>query len=536
MNNESKPAPGKLALWHNLAEASVLQCPVCRGPLNIAERHFTCLSCASTFPVESGVPLLMRPMDVVSVTDQVIDVFHLAWAEKAQVETALSTLSKYRMPSHPEFANFFARFDGSTGQAGAVALSTEDTAASIAKIECLTHDFPGRLPSNDIEFRSIRIRNGSDRALLTDDQNPLYLSYRIVTPDGQPVPFEASRSKLPCPVLPGRELTVPVMVKLPPGLTGQFLIRIYFVLVSASGVEDHVAPLDTVGRNALQNRFSAWRDGLKSWFGNARPSEPEHVHWFDQAPLVEMKITAVDKLDEFPALRRGAQTEFDVQEDVRRAEAFLSDVIADLRAKGVSNPRVLEIGAGVYPIMLRITDEAMTIVVSDISLVMQALASVMHTNHPAVSNGRAGFVSFDMMHPPFQDGTFDVICICAALHHIADPTAFFKRLAPMLSAQGCFVAVREPCLVNPLEPGYITELENGFNEQMFELSEWQEIIDRGGLTFDKAVIDFGCSLKFSACLPAPAESVSPADQTNGVGELVDSASPSGETRGAGQQA
>jgi hypothetical protein len=129
---------------------------------------------------------------------------------------------------------------------------------------------------------------------------------------------------------------------------------------------------------------------------------------------------------------------------------------------------------------------------------MQTLASIMHTNNPAVLEGRAAFGSFDMMYPPFQNGTFDVICICAALHHISSPDMFLRRLAPLLSGFGRFVAVREPCLVNPLEPTYIAELSNGFNEQMFELAEWDAIISRGGLTIDRAVIDFGCSLKFSA--------------------------------------
>jgi ubiquinone/menaquinone biosynthesis C-methylase UbiE len=142
------------------------------------------------------------------------------------------------------------------------------------------------------------------------------------------------------------------------------------------------------------------------------------------------------------------------------------------------------------------------VVVSDISLVMQILASIMHSNNPAVREGRAGFASFDMMHPPFHDGAFDVICICAALHHIPSPDQFIRTLAPILSSRGRFVALREPCVVNPTEPAYITELVNSFNEQMFELSEWHDIITRGGLTLDSAVIDFGCSLKFSARLPS----------------------------------
>jgi SAM-dependent methyltransferase len=200
-----------------------------------------------------------------------------------------------------------------------------------------------------------------------------------------------------------------------------------------------------------------------------------------------------------PGTRRGGLSDFDVHEDVTRADDFLAAIIGDLRSNGVARPRILEVGAGVHPISLRTCDaEDTTVVVSDISLVMQILASIMHTNNPAVLTGRAAFACFDMMYPPFRDGSFDVICICAALHHIPAPVGFLQRLTPMLSEHGRFVAVREPCLVNPFEPAYIAELSNGFNEQMFELPEWNEIIARGGLEIDRAVIDFGCSLKFSA--------------------------------------
>jgi ubiquinone/menaquinone biosynthesis C-methylase UbiE len=454
---KSRPAADLLALWHTLQRSGVLQCPVCGGALTVMDELFECVSCSSAFPVEDGVPMLTRPADMVSIPDHVMDVFKIPLVYKERVEAALATITKYRMPLYPEFSNFFARFEGRDVQMQPVPLSPEDTGAAIERVECLSCYFSKEMCSGETEFRSIRIRNASDRILFTDERNPLHLSYRVFTIRGELIPFEGNRSQLPCPLRPGAELTIPVMFGLPRGLTGQFIVRFYFLL--------------------------------------------EHVRWFDKCPVAEMIVTMTDRNEEFPATRRNSVQEFDVQEDVVRGDDFFSRVLSDLRSCGIPKPRILEIGAGVYPISLRACIGNGTVVVSDISLVMQRLASIVHADHPAVMEGRAAFASIDAMHPPFQAESFDIICMSAALHHIAFPDEFLKGLARMLSCHGRFVAVREPCLVNPFEPEYIVELANGFNEQMFELSEWREIITRGGLTLDRAVIDFGCSLKFSARLP-----------------------------------
>ncbi len=417
--------------------------------------------------------------------------FNIPLAWKDQVATALTPLTKYRSDPHPEFSNFFARLVGQEGQTEVIALTLEQTASAVAKVECLTQCLPQTLSCEDIEFRSIRLRNGSGRVLFTDERNPLYLSYKLFTLEGAPIAFEASRSALPCPLRPGRELTVPVAIKLPRGLAGQFIVRFYFVLLRRA--EPPAAR--SYGRRA-RAVFSALRHGA----GPYEAGERDQVHWLDAAALIEARVTSVTNKPPFPATNRGAMAEFEVHEDVRRADAFLSEVLTELRAAGMANVQMLEVGAGIHPISLRVSASDTTVVVSDISLVMQTLAGVLHSNNPAVLDGRAGFASFDMMHPPFRDGSFDVICICAALHHVAAPEKFLARLAPLLSPRGRFVALREPCTVNPSEPAYIAELSNGFNEQMFELSEWREMIERGGLAIDRAVIDFGCSLKFSARL------------------------------------
>jgi uncharacterized protein YbaR (Trm112 family)/SAM-dependent methyltransferase len=497
-----------IPFWRKLEESCVLQCPACRGPIDVTDAHFDCRSCLSVFPVEGSVPLLLRPNDIVSIPDEVIKAFNIPPGLEEHVETALKPLIKYRTSSYPEFTNFFARYDPSAVSAQPVQLSPDEAAEAIIKVECLTRSFPKLMRSGATEFRSVRLRNGSERVLVTDERTPLYISYRIFTSSGKPVPGAFERSQIPAPLRPGSELTVPVMVRLPPGVTGQLVIRFYFLFISPV-TTDEGPKLSDEPRVSELRWMSAWRDKLtrrpriKATPDDHVPLSEAHVHWFDASPLAEMVVTASVETDEFPAIRRDRLSEFNVHEDVARADNFLKDVINELRAVGISHPRILEVGAGVHPISLRACGNQATVIVSDISLVMQTLASFMHMNNPAVLEGRAAFASLDMMYSPFREGTFDIICICAALHHIPCPDEFLKRLAPMLSDQGRFVAVREPCLVNPFEPTYISELTNGFNEQMFELSEWRAIVLDGGFTLDRAIVDFDCSLKFSARVSHP---------------------------------
>ena len=498
---DSQPEHGMITFWHKLEQKSVLQCPECRGTLQVSDLQFTCLSCLSEYPVESGVPLLIKRDEVISIPNEVMKAFNIPETLNNRVQAALTPLIKYRTHSHPEFANFFARFSPSAIQLQPMPLNAQETGEAVSKIECLTRSFPQTMRSGATEFRSLRIRNGSPRVLYTDERNPLYISYQVFTSSGEPVPCECARSPIPSPLRPGSELTIPVMVRLPTGVRGQLIVRFYFLLIIPTAVGEVEGVPD--GSRPSTPGWTAWRDKLMRSRSKAVPddraSQPvEHIHWFDALPLAEMVVAVKLEAEDFPADRRDSLLNFDVHEDVARADRFLVDVISKLKSAGISHPRILEVGSGVYPISLRACDENSTVIVSDISLVMQTLASLMHENNPAVLDSRAAFASFDMMYPPFRDGTFDIICICAAFHHIPYPAEFLKRLAPMLSVRGRFVAVREPCLVNPTEPTYISELANGFNEQMFELSEWKAIISEGGFTLDKAIIDFDCSLKFSA--------------------------------------
>lgn len=482
-----------LTVWHTMQSAGMLRCPACRAPLHMDETRFTCTACPATYPISGTVPLLLRPEDVVSVPDRVMDAFNIPHALSHEVKDALATLTQYRAGTHPEFANFFARFDPTEGHPRPIPLTLEQARAAVEQVSCLTSSFPPALQTQAPEYRSIRIRNNSNHVLFADERGGLSVACKLFDASGAPVPSPATPAPLPCPVRPGGEVTVPVLVQLPPTASGRITVRFYFQFADLRPVAQPAPPpTPPAGRlKRLYRRLTT---------PPAPPPAPAGPTWLDAHPLAEMVVEAVPTQPGFPATRRGDPQSFDVHGDVTQADAFLAAIIRRLRDQDPTPVRILEIGSGVYPVALRACDDTSLVVASDISLVMQRLAAIMHANNPATRAGRAGFTSFDAMFPPFAPGSFDVICICAALHHMPTPVEFLRTLAPLLSPRGRFVALREPCVVDPHAPAYISELANGFNEQMFELPEWSAMVANAGLAIDEAVIDYGCSLKFSARL------------------------------------
>ena len=183
------------------------------------------------------------------------------------------------------------------------------------------------------------------------------------------------------------------MVSLPAGVKGQLVVRFYFLFIGSTTAGD-VAVVADEPQPSETRWLAAWRDKLMRPRSRAVPDDRapqsvEHLHWFDASPLAEMVVAVNTETDEFPANRRDSIQSFDLHEDVARADRFLVDVISELKAAGISHPRILEVGAGVYPISLRACDEDSTVIVSDISLVMQTLAIIMHENNPAVLESRA---------------------------------------------------------------------------------------------------------------------------------------------------
>lgn len=104
------------------------------------------------------------------------------------------------------------------------------------------------------------------------------------------------------------------------------------------------------------------------------------------------------------------------------------------------------------------------------------------------------FAAANIFEPPFQKETFDVVVISAALHHFADTVIALRHMSNLLCPGGTVVLLREPGKVVPDDATYIRELADGFNEQQFELAEYDVMFERTHLV-PLYELDFECSYK-----------------------------------------
>jgi Methyltransferase domain len=436
--------------WRDLIDSESLTCPRCTGALCEAIDNIYCAQCSARYPVEVGVPMFIRPDDIVDVTSEVITAFGLPENRRAEVGDSLASLAKHRINfSSSEFSNFFARFQHRFNAVPAK-LSTDEVSTVLNDIDCIATYFTAGMKAGEAQYRTLRLKNRSTKCLYSSDSFPLYLSYKLYDSNGIPTGGEAPRTELPAVLRPDEELSVPILVDIPASASGHITIKFCFVL--------------------------------------------EGARWFVDQPLATVNILIADELPAGPP-RFNELREFDLEEDLMRSTEFITHFVGEIQPPQARRKRILEIGGGVHPICLRAHLGECEIIVSDLSLVQQQICSIAYEKHPANKDGRIGFASIDAMHLPFSPGEIDVIVICAALHHFPSPDGLLRHLSHMLSEQGCIIAVREPCYVNPYDPTYRLELYNGFDEQMFELTEWNEIAQRANLRVIGNRIDYGCSLK-----------------------------------------
>ena len=438
-------------MWHDLIERNVLVCPVCRSSSLEISSQISCVSCGARYLIEDGVPIFIRPDDLIDLPRQVMRSMGLADSTYAQVATALAGLTRYKIRfSAAEFSNFFARLERNNVPA-ARKLSALEVELALDNIELLAAYLPPQMQKGTREYRTVRIKNNSDVCLFSSEVFPLYMSYRLIQKNGITVADEPKRTELPIVLRPGEELSVPVLVEIPQKLEGQVTINFCFVL--------------------------------------------ENVRWFDKRPLGSFDVQVEKYVSTIDRRTNNTLKEFDFAEDMRRSAEFLKLAIDRIPPPENRKKRVLEIGAGVHPMILQANIGDCELIASDLSLVQQQFCKIIYERHEANQKGLFAVAAIDAMNLPFVDGEIDAIVCCAALHHFPMPDVLLRKMKDALSRDGCFIALREPCFVNPYDGLYRSELANGFDEQMFELSEWEEIVKRGGLKIADCQVDFGCSLK-----------------------------------------
>jgi SAM-dependent methyltransferase len=281
--------------------------------------------------------------------------------------------------------------------------------------------------------RSIRVRNGP-RLLQTAGPNPHALSYHLYR-DGDVVQFNGERSAFPVPLRPFEEMTVPVTIALPDEL-GEYELGLHLV--------------------------------------------EEHVNWGPELARYKLSVDDVQR----PQYTLGLTGEFDYREDFNDAIKVLDEAIARHKS-----PRILELAGGLYPLSAHTSARPLEHYVVDLCFPELQLSRLHYADRSIK------FVCGDVDALPLRRGSFDIVVICAALHHFPDPITTLERIKPMLTDNGNVVIVREPCFVDIRAEGYVRDLLAGFNEQVFLPEEYNAMFEIAGYKTLLGKVDFGGGLK-----------------------------------------
>lgn len=305
-----------------------------------------------------------------------------------------------------------------------------------------------RLVANKNIYRSIRIKNIGSSIISSECDQPVLLSYHWLDSNGNVIEFEGLRSPIPNVLYPGESITVITSIKTPV-IKGHYVLRICLV--------------------------------------------QEHVKWLEDT-LLERHIEIVYNNNHLLKKVKKFNQPFEFNSDQNFAKQMISTHIR----KNYHNKklRILEIGAGIFPQSIELTNLNCTIISTDISFAMCQLGSLYYTHvDKKYDNNLFCFMSCNALNLPVADAIFDGVIIFAALHHFPDPVKLLLYLKTFVKTDGFFAIMREPCNPNPSDPDYLRDIRTGINEQMWSIEEYSNIFEDATLKLKSGRIDSECSLK-----------------------------------------
>lgn len=431
----------------------MIVCPSCRSHLKIEEAdtiHFACSSCNGKFPSQNGVPLLVPPSSFGdSLVDKLAKHIGISQTFNSSVEKALATPLKYGFTDghlQAEFSTVVERFNISGPGPQVFNEDPDELSWKTVRV----HGFQP-LPARSQVFINVRLENISPVNLYQSvGIHPFYLSYHWYDEKGKLIDFEGLRSEIPVPFKPSSELTIPVKIQTPQH-AGIYRLKLLAV--------------------------------------------KERVRWYEDFPIAEIEC----KVEKNPTTRLRSKSlknegPFNYEQDLHYVSNLISSNIESLAVKLGRKVRILEIAGGMYPQALLNSSSNSEVFSTDICFAESQLANIFYLDKNKVK-GDFCFICCDCNSLPFQTNSFDIIIICAALHHFPDPVALLKNLNTFLSEQGRVLLVREPCFVDPKASAYLLDLGRGINEQQFEVEEYESFFDKAGFEVEFSRIDFGGSLK-----------------------------------------
>jgi len=426
---------------------ALLKCVSCGSSDLESGPGIRCRACGSEYPLNNNVPLMLPPASYIDVVDSISQQY--LGVDKESINVAVGSALRYRVNDRVlrgEFQNIADRYI----PAGVSGNSTPGNNNNSAVLIC--EYFNPLFRPQESSYRSFRIRNNSTFAYASSGNQPFHISYMLYNMDGS-LASEGPRSRLPIPVEPGMELTVPVRIDAP-HTAGEFRISVMLV--------------------------------------------QEHVKWHSEHPIFEGKIQVGtgskfrERLLEPP--HKGY---FDFDEDLNQCSSFIKNVFSEIPSSTSQPLNVLELACGSDPQMIRHFQKNTRVTAVDLCYPQIQLASLKYNVSQPADCENFAFICADAFHAPFRDHQFDVVAISAALHHFVDLTQALIVMRRLLKPEGRIILLREPGKVAADDPTYIEELSNGFNEQQFELEEYEVMFERAGLKVANHQLDFECSYKAS---------------------------------------
>ncbi|RDJ22974.1 class I SAM-dependent methyltransferase [Bosea caraganae] len=437
-----------------------LACPICQHDLrSVGEDRVRCSSCGVSYPVLHDTPILVANVkfdrrdgspNPATIDALVKNIIFDETKREELTECYRSTFTFDNKIIQTEADQFLNRLrsDGlvipepwpKTDAEERTVTAAIDNKNARANLELLCP--PAAVRPGELFSTTVKLRNVGETSISSTGDLPFHLSYSWAD-----VETDQLRTKLLIDLPPGRQISMPVVVKAP---AVQGILRLSLLPVIEGvrwATEASASCVVDVNANAAGTLSTGW------------PVSSEVVDYMG---------------DHFNA--------------VARLKAWLA------KRTWTSPPRILEIGGNFHP-MMRYMDnvEAYNLDIDPFGL----MTASIHQNsggqkiHNVVADG-------NML--PFHDNFFDAIVMFATLHHFPEPQDFLGSIKPKLKADGFLGLFCEPVghIFYPDIPhGYLEEIKRGVYEQSFMPWEYRSFLHQEGFRVCDAAIEYG-SLKLIA--------------------------------------
>ena len=450
-----------------------LRCVCCNSvALHVTTTSILCPECGTCYPVVHDVPILFSDVTVQPTRRRPSPEFAQQMGNAFSLATDAATVSLIQdiFSKDYKFADFLIdvesrQFVDRVKNSGN---TLSDQAASESEIANGKNDYPVNI-SDQVNYQwlldylpreiqvattftgNVRLENTGTSAISSHANPPIFIAYHWRNLDGSILVHDGHRTPIPIELLPGHQLTVPMLITAPDQV-GSYLLEITLV--------------------------------------------HETVCWLDKnAKIIATEIVADAPLDQVAKWHQTQLVPTSYADDHKRGIELLKERLDRL---GKPQPKILEIGGNANPMIQGLTGELYNVDVDIHGLQVGVLA----TQRIGIE---MQFICADANALPFSDNFFDAIVIFSSLHHFPDLRATMKALPKKVRPGGFIAILCEPAghyFGDTVPSDFLDELLKGVNEQTFSLAEYADIFCGAGLESEDVIADIG-SLK--AFLPVTVE-------------------------------